>query len=61
MNIDYPIEISKVNAVWTDAKGADDLTLRNLSLRLRRGKLCAIIGPVGSGKVSHDNKKFVYI
>lgn len=49
---EFAIELSGVTAKWTESD-SDDTTLKNLSLRIRRGKLCAVIGPVGSGKVSH--------
>ncbi|KPI93323.1 Multidrug resistance-associated protein 4 [Papilio xuthus] len=44
------VEVYGVSASWTNSK--DRLTLKNISMRLRKGKLCAIIGPVGSGKSS---------
>lgn len=49
---DYPIELSKVDATWSSSTDTSEMTLRNISLRIGRGKLCAIIGPVGSGKSS---------
>ncbi|KAJ0181179.1 hypothetical protein K1T71_003264 [Dendrolimus kikuchii] len=50
---DHPIELAKVSATWSDTKNpTEEMTLKNLSLRIRKGKLCAIIGPVGSGKSS---------
>ncbi|KAL0850177.1 hypothetical protein ABMA28_012050 [Loxostege sticticalis] len=48
---EFAIELSGVTAKWTESD-SDDTTLKNLSLRIRRGKLCAVIGPVGSGKTS---------
>ncbi|XP_072936036.1 ATP-binding cassette sub-family C member 4-like [Epargyreus clarus] len=47
---DTVIQLSDVTASWTGDPNM--LALRNLSLRIRRGKLCAIIGAVGSGKSS---------
>jgi ABC-type bacteriocin/lantibiotic exporter with double-glycine peptidase domain len=51
-----PIEESKtsvimknVSAKWT--KMQDGETLKSISLSMKGGGLCAIIGPVGSGKV----------
>ncbi|KOB64158.1 ABC transporter family C protein ABCC2, partial [Operophtera brumata] len=52
VDAEYPIELSRINASWTGSKEYADLTLKNFSLRLRKGKLCAVIGPVGSGKSS---------
>ncbi|XP_037300590.1 LOW QUALITY PROTEIN: multidrug resistance-associated protein 4 [Manduca sexta] len=48
----YAIELNRISASWTTSTDPADLTLRNISLRLGAGKLCAIIGPVGSGKSS---------
>lgn len=48
---DYPIQLNKVSASWTANNTPEEMTLKNLSLRIRKGKLCAVIGPVGSGKV----------
>ncbi|CAK1599799.1 unnamed protein product [Parnassius mnemosyne] len=47
---DFAVELHGVSASWTDIK--EQMTLKNISMRLRKGKLCAIIGPVGSGKSS---------
>lgn len=35
------------NSAWTD----ESATLSNINLLIEPGSLCAIIGPVGSGKV----------
>ncbi|XP_013144481.1 PREDICTED: probable multidrug resistance-associated protein lethal(2)03659 [Papilio polytes] len=43
------IQIQDVSASWSD-KGP--VTLRNINLTVPKGKLCAIIGSVGSGKSS---------
>lgn len=48
------VELTGVSASWTKGKDKDGLTLKNVSMRIRKGKLCAIIGPVGSGKVCHS-------
>lgn len=48
---DYLVELNKVCASWTGSDVPAAMTLKNISLRIRKGKLCAIIGPVGSGKV----------
>nr|ADH16740.1 ABC transporter family C protein ABCC2 [Heliothis virescens] len=50
--VDYPIRLNKINASWTGNDTPSEMTLKNISLRIRKGKLCAIIGPVGSGKTS---------
>lgn len=42
------VEIENVTASWNSEKE----TLRNISLKVPKGKLCIIAGPVGSGKVS---------
>ncbi|KAG6463316.1 hypothetical protein O3G_MSEX013801 [Manduca sexta] len=47
---DAAVQIHDVSASWTG--DPNFLALKNISLRLRKGKLCAIIGPVGSGKSS---------
>ncbi|XP_026726078.1 multidrug resistance-associated protein 4-like [Trichoplusia ni] len=49
---DYPIEINRVSASWTNSDKPEEMTLKNISMRVRKGKLCAVIGPVGSGKTS---------
>lgn len=48
---DYPVQLNKVNATWADLNDNKEMTLKNISLRVRKNKLCAVIGPVGSGKV----------
>lgn len=42
------IEIKDVTASWDIDEG---VTLNNISLAIKPGQLCAIIGPVGAGKV----------
>ncbi|XP_049887665.1 ATP-binding cassette sub-family C member 4-like [Pectinophora gossypiella] len=49
---DYSVELSGVSASWTDSKEQSEMTLKNISMRVRKGKMCAVIGPVGSGKSS---------
>lgn len=46
----YGVYIRNGSAKWTPDSIAD--TLIKISLCVRPGKLCAVIGPVGSGKVS---------
>jgi len=41
--------VSNVTARWTDSQ--TDNTLENINLTVRAGRLVAIIGPVGAGKV----------
>ncbi|CAF4884012.1 unnamed protein product [Pieris macdunnoughi] len=46
----FVVELDNVTASW---KQPDETkTLKNICLRLRKNKLCTIIGPVGSGKSS---------
>ncbi|XP_045455242.1 ATP-binding cassette sub-family C member 4-like [Melitaea cinxia] len=47
---DTVVEVHDVSASWTG--DPNFLALKNISLRIRKGKLCAIIGAVGSGKSS---------
>ncbi|CAF4884021.1 unnamed protein product [Pieris macdunnoughi] len=47
---DMIVEVHDVSASWTG--DPNFLALKNISLRIRKGKLCAIIGAVGSGKSS---------
>lgn len=44
------IALKNINAKWTSS--GQNLTLRDINLTIARGKLCAIIGPVGAGKSS---------
>ena len=46
----YGVYIRNGSAKWTPNTIADTLT--NINLCVKPGKLCAVIGPVGSGKVS---------
>lgn len=47
---DFAIEVRDVSASWTGDPNLQ--ALKNISLRMRKGKLCAVIGSVGSGKSS---------
>ncbi|KAJ2946418.1 hypothetical protein O0L34_g12457 [Tuta absoluta] len=49
---EYAIELSGVSASWTAVSEQTKLTLNNVTMRVRKGRSCAIIGPVGSGKSS---------
>ncbi|XP_077300828.1 ATP-binding cassette sub-family C member 4-like [Arctopsyche grandis] len=42
----YGVEIKNVTASWTDQQ----ISLNNVTIEVLKGKLCAIIGSVGSGK-----------
>lgn len=46
---DFDIEISRATAKWTDNHITN--SLENINLKVNPGRLVAIIGPVGSGKV----------
>lgn len=46
----YGIYIRNGSAKWTPGSITD--TIIKISLCVKPGKLCAVIGPVGSGKVS---------
>lgn len=48
--IDLGLYISNASAKWTDTQ--EDNSLKNINLTVRPGKLVAIIGPVGAGKVN---------
>ncbi|KAI4466024.1 atp-binding cassette sub-family c [Holotrichia oblita] len=45
---DKTIDVTNVDAKWTD----EAITLKKINFSVPAGKLCAIIGPVGSGKSS---------
>ncbi|KPI93322.1 putative multidrug resistance-associated protein lethal(2)03659 [Papilio xuthus] len=49
-NYDLAVELRDVSASWTG--DPNFLALKNISVRIRKGKFCAIIGAVGSGKSS---------
>ncbi|XP_050352389.1 uncharacterized protein LOC126774816 [Nymphalis io] len=46
------VELSGVSASWDVSKSPEEMTLKNITMHLKKGKLCAIIGAVGSGKSS---------
>lgn len=48
---DTGVLLQDVCANWTED---GPITLRNLNLTVPKGKLCAIIGSVGSGKVLYN-------
>ena len=65
-----PITLSNVIGTWTNTTTAEYLppkeeangcikdsatTLKNISFEIEKGTLCAIIGPVGAGKVCAQN------
>lgn len=50
--------IQNVSASWTDDGPA---TLNQLNITVPKGKLCAIIGSVGSGKVSNMKTHILFI
>lgn len=43
------LDIDHISASWGDSHQS---TLNDISMCVKQGQLCAIIGPVGSGKVS---------
>ena len=47
--------LSDLRARWGFAATAD--TLKSIFLEVKMGQLCAVIGPVGSGKVRTDMSK----
>lgn len=42
------VDVKNITASWDDSQQS---TLDDISIRVKQGQLCAIIGPVGSGKV----------
>lgn len=52
------IELAGVTASW-DAEANAQRTLQDIVFNVRAGTLCAIIGPVGAGKVSENGEMFV--
>lgn len=48
--IENAIDIKNVTASWEEH--AAKKTLNEINLSIKPGQLCAVIGPVGSGKVS---------
>jgi len=51
---DLGIVVSNVTAKWTDAQTEN--SLENINLTVKPGRLVAIIGPVGAGKVTETIK-----
>lgn len=49
-NVNPGIELTNLSAKW-DSNAEED-TLKNISMSVESGKLCAIMGAVGSGKVT---------
>ena len=47
--IDNAVEINDVSASWEE--DASRQTLQQVNLNIGSGQLCALIGPVGAGKV----------
>ncbi|CAH1244777.1 ABCC3 [Branchiostoma lanceolatum] len=47
---EYSVMLNGIKAKWTG--DSDQLTLKNINLKLKPGQLLAVIGPVGSGKSS---------
>lgn len=50
--MDFGIVVSNASAKWTDTQ--TDNSLKNINLIVRPGRLVAIIGPVGAGKVNYN-------
>lgn len=55
---DIGISIQNINANWTED---GPVTLRNINLNIPKGKLCAIIGSVGSGKVLYICVRYLVV
>lgn len=49
--LEYAVEITNGNFAW-GGKQDNDLVLKNINLKICKGHLTAIVGPVGSGKSS---------
>lgn len=47
--VDNAVEINNVSASWEEDSTRQ--TLQQINLKIRSGQLCALIGPVGAGKV----------
>lgn len=47
---DVMIWFKEVTAKWSDKESKPDL-IKGVTFKVKKGELCAIIGPVGSGKV----------
>lgn len=48
-SIENAVEMNNVSATWDTQ--LQKKTLHGINLKIKQGELCAIIGPVGSGKV----------
>lgn len=46
--VENALRINDASFAW----GTDQITLKNINLRIARGTLAAVVGPVGSGKSS---------
>lgn len=58
MTNDLGIIVSNITAKWTDSQTNN--SLENINLTVRPGRLVAIIGPVGSGKVN-EYSLYIYM
>lgn len=47
------VEVNNVSAMWDEKSNRK--TLSQIDLKIKPGQLCAIIGPVGGGKVKRSN------
>jgi ATP-binding cassette subfamily C (CFTR/MRP) protein 4 len=54
---DLGIVISNATAKWTDIQTEN--SLENINLTVRPGRLVAVIGPVGAGKVNFSMKHYL--
>lgn len=54
----FGIVISNATAKWSDTQ--TDNTLDNINLSVKPGRLAAIIGPVGAGKVNINNQNYIF-
>lgn len=50
--LENAIEVNNVSAIWDEKSSRK--TLNQIDLKIKPGQLCAIIGPVGGGKVCHN-------
>lgn len=47
--LENAVEMNNVTATWNNDQ--QKKTLNGINLKIKQGQLCAIIGPVGAGKV----------
>jgi len=47
------VEFDRIRVKWPTADENDDQTLKDISFRVKPGQVLAVVGHVGSGKVSH--------